>query len=162
MTDQLSKVKVRFPEKIDQVGSIVFSALVGWVMVCFTLTTLHTAPLGKKFFFGCFQAGKPMFLGFVSPDLQWLSFVQHTSKGGLCRSVNDGGNRIRRFRSRAEFLEKYNVRRKGGTHVNKFQHRPPERTREAGRFTEPPDAPPAGNKGAPPPPAVELPPCQHC
>ncbi len=49
MTDQLSKVKVRFPAKIDQAGSVVFSALVGWVMVCFTLTTLHTAPLGEKF-----------------------------------------------------------------------------------------------------------------
>ena len=48
VTDQLSKIKVRFPAKIDQVGGIVFSVVIGWVMVCFTLTTLHTAPLGRK------------------------------------------------------------------------------------------------------------------
>jgi uncharacterized membrane protein required for colicin V production len=106
MTDQLSKVKLRFPKNIDQVGGIVFSALVGWVMVCFTLTTLHTAPLGEKFFYGSFQADKPMFFWCLSPDKQWLSFVKATSKGALQRDPQTV------FSPGGTFLKDYNERRK--------------------------------------------------
>ena len=52
---QASQVKVRFLKIVDQVGGLAFSALIGWVLVCFTLMTLHTAPLARNFLFGSFQ-----------------------------------------------------------------------------------------------------------
>ncbi len=122
VTDQFSKVKVRFPAKIDQVGGIVVSVVIGWVMVCFTLTTLHTAPLGEKFLFGSFQAGEPMFLGIMSPDAQWLRFMQATSKGALGRSVGEPGQKpeMAVFDPGREFQVKYNFCRKDfGAHMKK-------------------------------------------
>ena len=64
-------------------------------MVCFTLATLHTAPLGEKFCFGCFQYDQPMFLGFVSPDREWLSFVNRTCTGRCAAPpARQGRNRL--------------------------------------------------------------------
>ena len=107
VTDLVSRVKVRFLKIVDQIGSAGFAALIGWVMVCFTLTTLHTAPLGQTFLFGSFQAGKPMFLGIMSPDQQWLEFTQDMSVGALSHSkkiVFDPGRK---------FFTDYDTRRKG-------------------------------------------------
>jgi uncharacterized membrane protein required for colicin V production len=83
VTGVLSRFQVRFLKLADQIGGVVFSALVGWVMVCFTLTALHTAPLGKTFFFGAFQTGEndKMFLGFLAPDREWLGFVEKVTGG---------------------------------------------------------------------------------
>ena len=52
LTDTISKVKVRFLSIADRIGSGLFAAWVGCVMVCFTLMTLHTAPLARNFMFG--------------------------------------------------------------------------------------------------------------
>ena len=49
VTDQVSRVKVRFLNVADQIGSTVFALWIGWVLVCFTMMTLHTAPLGPQF-----------------------------------------------------------------------------------------------------------------
>jgi uncharacterized membrane protein required for colicin V production len=87
VTGVLSRVQVRFLKLADRIGGVVFSALVGWVMVCFTLTTLHTAPLGKNFFFEAFQPNEPMFLGFLAPDREWLGFVE-TLTGGVYGGEN--------------------------------------------------------------------------
>ena len=105
-TDALSRVKVRFLKIADQIGSGVFAAAIGWVLVAFTLTTLHTAPLGEHFFFGAFQGGEPMFLG-TAPDLQFLYFAQNQSVGALCNSV-DGG-----FSPKNDFVINYAERRRG-------------------------------------------------
>ena len=84
MTDQVSKVKVRFLKIADQIGSGVFALLIGWVMVCFTMMTLHTAPLAKTFLFGGFNSSpdQSMFLG-LAPDRKWLGFMQYESRGAL-------------------------------------------------------------------------------
>jgi uncharacterized membrane protein required for colicin V production len=87
ITGVLSRVQVRFLKLADRIGGVVFAALVGWVMVCFTLTTLHTAPLGKNFFFEAFQPNEPMFLGFLAPDREWLGFVE-TLTGGVYGGEN--------------------------------------------------------------------------
>jgi hypothetical protein len=83
VTGVLSRVQVRFLKLADRIGGVVFAALVGWVMVCFTLTTLHTAPLGPNFFFAAFQTGEndKMFLGFLAPDREWLGFVEKLTGG---------------------------------------------------------------------------------
>ena len=44
LTESISKVRVRFLKVVDQAGGIVLSLGIGWVMVCFTVTSLHAAP----------------------------------------------------------------------------------------------------------------------
>jgi uncharacterized membrane protein required for colicin V production len=51
VTDRVSKVNVRFLKLADRIGSTFFALWVGWVMVCFTMVTLHTAPLARNFLF---------------------------------------------------------------------------------------------------------------
>ena len=55
LTSFISQVKVRFLKLADRIGSGVFSLWIGWVMVCFTMMTLHTAPLGRNFLFDGFK-----------------------------------------------------------------------------------------------------------
>jgi len=81
-TDLLSKVKVKFKRPIDQVGGIVMGCLIGWVMICFVLATLHTAPLAKEFLFGNFKPDERMYMG-LAPDRKWLGFVRMQSKGSF-------------------------------------------------------------------------------
>jgi uncharacterized membrane protein required for colicin V production len=103
-TDMISPVKVRFLKVVDRAGGAFFGFCVGWVMVCFILTTLHAAPLGPVSFGGGFDPSKKMFLG-LGPDRQWLGFVQYESKGPLACSepaVFDANNK---------FMEIYNNRR---------------------------------------------------
>lgn len=110
VTDQLSKVKVRFKRPIDLAGGIFFATWVGWIMICFSLTTLHTAPLSRNFMSGQFQP-KPMdhmFFGFA-PDRKWLGFVQRMSLGTLSRSGPSPGAHM--FDPQGEFILKYAGRR---------------------------------------------------
>jgi len=102
-TDMISRVKVRFLKVVDRAGSAFLAACIGWIMVCFVLTTLHTAPLAAKFLWGGFDPSRRMLL--VGPDRQWLGFVQHVSKGAFAKSeplVFDADN---------QFMARYNNRR---------------------------------------------------
>jgi uncharacterized membrane protein required for colicin V production len=104
LTDQLSHVKVRFLKLADRIGSGVLSLWIGWVMVCFTMTTLHTAPLAKVFMWEGFQPEEKMFFG-LAPDHQWLAFTQKMSMGTFsCSSENV-------FDPDSEFIPKYERRR---------------------------------------------------
>jgi hypothetical protein len=103
-TDKLSKVKVKFRQPFDQIGGIILGAWVGWVMVCFTLFSFHTAPLARNFLQGEFQE-KPdskMLFG-LAPDRQWLGFSQKSSTGAFSRGQT--------FDPNAEFILKYSERR---------------------------------------------------
>ncbi|MGD0897753.1 MAG: CvpA family protein [Thermoguttaceae bacterium] len=86
ITDRISRVDVRFLKLADRIGSGLLAAWIGWVMVGFSLTTLHTAPLVKNFLFGGFQPGEKMFFGLLAPDLEWLAFTQKVSRGAYSRS----------------------------------------------------------------------------
>jgi hypothetical protein len=112
LTNQVSKVRVRFLNVADRIGSSVFALWIGWVMVCFTMMTLHTAPLGREFLFGGFQAEERMFFGFA-PDRQWLGFVQKESLGPLCRSATPEEWQREKyvFDPGADFMPKYVSRR---------------------------------------------------
>jgi hypothetical protein len=112
LTDQVSRVKVRFPERVDQIGGSVFALWVGWVFVCFMMMTLHTAPLARHFLFGGFQAEQRMIAG-LAPDRQWLGFMQRMSLGTFCRSASREEWRKQEhvFDPHAEFLPKYTARR---------------------------------------------------
>ena len=68
ITDRVSRVQVRFLKLADRIGSVVLSLWIGYVMVCFTLMTLHTAPLGRNFLFGGFSTDQQarMFFGMAA------------------------------------------------------------------------------------------------
>ncbi len=106
LTDTLSRVKVRFLKIADRIGSGILSVWIGWVMICFTLMTLHTAPLSKNFLFEGFKTGteERMFLG-LAPDRCWLGFVQQMSQKAFARSTP------KVFDPNADFMPKYATRR---------------------------------------------------
>ena len=114
LTDRISQVKVKFLKKADQIGSGVLALWIGWVMVCFTLMSLHTAPLARNCLFGSFKTKteERMFLGFA-PDRQWLGFTQKMSQGPYDRSVSEAEWKAQKtiFDPRGEFLPKYATRR---------------------------------------------------
>lgn len=87
VTDQISKTQVKFIMPVEQAGRIISVIAIGWIMVCLTLASMHTAPLARTAVRGGFQA-EPMsnnFLG-MAPDRMWLGYVQHRSKNALSNS----------------------------------------------------------------------------
>jgi hypothetical protein len=114
-TDGVSRVKVRFLKIVDRIGSGVLSVWIGWVMVCFTLMTLHTAPLARNFMFEGFETGTEnrMMWG-LAPDRQMLGFMQKSSLGVFSRMEP------RPFDPNADFMPKYATRRSNlEEHVNR-------------------------------------------
>jgi hypothetical protein len=114
LTDRISHVNVRFLKLADRIGGVVFSLLVGWVVVCFTLTTLHTAPLGRNFLWEGFSTDSDakMLFGMAAPDRQWLGFERNLSTAAFGRSDDtrefDGdGEFTQKYASRRELLEKH-------------------------------------------------------
>ncbi len=109
ITDRLSTIKVKFRKPFDQIGSIFFGAWVGWVMVCLTLMSLHTAPLARNFMQGAFQPepSSRMFFG-LAPDRQWLGFSQKSSTGvfGHGLAFDPFGEFILKYAERRERFEK--------------------------------------------------------
>jgi hypothetical protein len=105
ISDRVSRVNVRFLKLADRIGGVVLSLWIGYVMVCFTMMTLHTAPLGRNFLFDGFstQTDARMFFGITPPDRQWLGFVQKMSTGAFAGSEE--------FDPNAEFMPKYATRR---------------------------------------------------
>jgi hypothetical protein len=112
LTDTASKVKVRFLKITDQIGSGLLAVWIGWVMVCFTMVTLHTAPLAKNCLRDSFHPEEQMVLGFA-PDRLWLGFTQKMSMGPYNRSVSEAQWKSEKtiFDPRGEFLPKYATRR---------------------------------------------------
>lgn len=107
LTATISKTQVRFIPPIEQAGRVVSVLLIGWIMVCFTVTSLHTAPLARTAIRGSFQA-TPMannFLG-LAPDRMWLGYVQYRSKTALANSPP------RVFDETGEYIFKYGERRR--------------------------------------------------
>lgn len=106
-TDFVSKVKVRFRKITEQVGSPLLACCIGWVMICFTTMTLHTAPLARDFLGGSFQPEERMFLK-LAPDRRWLAFVQTLSRGTFCRTARaDRIRQIRRDHKRQEQWQRW-------------------------------------------------------
>ena len=88
LTDRVSQVKVRFLKIADRIGSRLLALWIGWVMVCFTMMTLHTAPLGRTFLFDNFKAEERMFMGLPPTGNGWRS-CRRCRWGAFCRSGQD-------------------------------------------------------------------------
>jgi hypothetical protein len=111
-TDFASRMKVRFLATADRIGGVLLATWIGWVMVCFTMMSLHTAPLPRNFL--GFEPGKAAFFG-LGPDRQWLAFTQRMSRGGFSRWTPT------EFDARGEFIPKYASRRNAlEAHVKKY------------------------------------------
>ncbi len=115
LTDAVSRVRVRFLKIVDQAGGIVLSLCIGWVMVGFTLASLHTAPLAQYPLFGSFQPQSSMFFGMLAPDREWLGFTKYQSSGPYCRSVSEED--LKKCTFPPDFIEKHLERR---MHVEKY------------------------------------------
>lgn len=103
-TGYASRVKVKFLGLADRIGSEFFAACIGFVLIAFTLMSLHTAPLKREFLFGGFEPGENMFLG-MGPDKAWLNYLNYASRGPFSRWTS------RPFDPNQEFIEKYATRR---------------------------------------------------
>jgi hypothetical protein len=105
-------VKVRFLKLVEQIGSAFFAACIGWVLVCFTAMSMHTAPLAREFMFGGFKP-EDRAASSWSPELYWLGFVQYCSLGPFCRTATEAESKADKyvFDPRGEFMPKYATRR---------------------------------------------------
>jgi len=110
-TDFLSRHRVRFPKLLDMIGGYIFAAWVGWVLICFTTFTLHTAPMARDFLSGGFKPESVMFFG-LGPDRQWMGFMQKMSQGSFSRGVDAAELEAHVFDPKGEFMVKYASRRK--------------------------------------------------
>jgi len=119
LTDTMSRVKVRFMTIVDRIGSVVLAVLIGWVMLGFTMTTLHTAPLAEKFWGGAFDYESNMLL--VGPDRRWIVFFTYLSGGSFSRGLAedesdkyqpDPSNPTAEFDRGHTFMRRYADRRK--------------------------------------------------
>lgn len=108
LTDSLSKVKVKFLKIVDQIGGYVFALWIGWVMVCFTAATLHTAPLSRDFAGFPVDKDEKMFVG-LGPDRQWLAFTQKQSMGVFGHSPANTETFV--FDPDAQYMRNYHYRR---------------------------------------------------
>lgn len=120
ITDLLSRYRVRFNPYVEYFGRAFLVIWIGWLVVCFTCFTLHTAPLGAAPFLESFQPDPESrnFLFFIGPDRQWLAFMQSRShdalrRGGMQPSEEykdtDGDSRV--FDQDGDFIFKYRHRR---------------------------------------------------
>lgn len=109
-TEAVSRVKLRVLPVVDRAGGTFFAGWMGWVMVCFTLMTMHLAPLPRELLNGSFKAEQRMFFG-TAPDRLWLGFVQKESLGSLGRGAPADDREKYVFDPDGKFLPKYAARR---------------------------------------------------
>ncbi|MEX0585978.1 MAG: hypothetical protein WD176_05005 [Pirellulales bacterium] len=107
VTDFASRANVKFIWPVDISGAIFFAIWTGWVLACFTATSLHVAPLARTSLGGSFMPSPdvddPMAL--VGPDRLWLAFIHSQSQGGLARDEHNI------FDPDGQFIYKYAARR---------------------------------------------------
>lgn len=108
-TDFASRIRVRFFKPVDVAGSVFFSLWIGCVTVCFTMASLHMAPLSRNFM--SFRPEDPVFFSYLSPDRYWLAFTQKVSIGPFSRMRSDTDPPEVFFDPKGEFMIKYASRR---------------------------------------------------
>jgi hypothetical protein len=110
ISDRISKVSVRFLPPVETFGRWVAALANAWVVLCFTMMTMHTAPLDRVYFFGGFDATKRMVFG-SAPDRQWLGLAQTLSKGSLTRGGNQETPHLHAFDPSNSFPVRYSAKR---------------------------------------------------
>ncbi|REJ70436.1 MAG: CvpA family protein [Planctomycetota bacterium] len=108
-TRSLSTVRVRLGGRLDQLLGFALALVTGWVLVCFTMMTLHTAPLPREAFNDALAPRlDDSFADRLAPDRIWLNSVQRLSyPAALGRGEGDEPS----FDPAGEFILKYASRR---------------------------------------------------
>lgn len=121
VTDMLSKFKMNLPKWLEYTLRSVFALWLAIGFYCFTMFSLHLAPLPPT----AFQVNvQDSTMGF-GPDRMWMAFVQSRSRGALAESKNamfvgeydlqdhpdDADFGIRVFDPYAQFIPTYHTRR---------------------------------------------------
>jgi hypothetical protein len=107
-TDLLAPRRLAFHPQVELIGRSILALLIGYLMMCFTAMSLHTAPIQARPFNGAWQSPTdPSFLG-MRPDAQWMNFVRGQSKLGLKGNTvfDEGGTFVTRHAARREAFEK--------------------------------------------------------
>lgn len=110
LTDNVSKISVKFKKPIETAGSYFFAAWICWVLLCFLMMTLHTAPLSRNFMFQAFRPEDRLFFG-LAPDRKWLAFTQKMSRTTFSRMPSELHPEGHVFDPQAAFMPKYASRR---------------------------------------------------
>jgi uncharacterized membrane protein required for colicin V production len=111
VTDLLSRHRVRFIKIADTIGGMFFAAWIGWIVLQFTMFTLHTAPLSRNFL-GFQEKPDTRMLFHLGPDRDWLAFIHSISKdGALARESSANQPDVHVFDPNADFILRYGARR---------------------------------------------------
>ena len=110
LTDNVSKTSVKFKKPVETAGRYFFALWIGWVLLCFTMMSLHTAPLSRNFMFQAFRPEDRLFFG-LGPDRQWLGFMQKMSRTTYSRMASELHPEGHVFDPQAAFMPKYASRR---------------------------------------------------
>jgi YD repeat-containing protein len=114
-TDLVSRRNVKFIWPVDIAGAIFFALCTGWILACFTVTSLHVAPLARSPLGGSFMPSPEVddrMFG-IGPDRIWLAFIQNLSQGGLRREEYDEADApVHVFDPDGNFIYKYAARRR--------------------------------------------------
>lgn len=103
ITDRLSRTRVRFRKPVELAAGPLVAMITGWVVVCFTAASLHTAPVPRALIQPTPEAR--MFFG-LAPDRRWLAWVRGSSTSGPFADPKHA------FDPQADFILRYADRRK--------------------------------------------------
>ncbi|MFM8284591.1 MAG: CvpA family protein [Planctomycetaceae bacterium] len=106
VTDRMSRTKVKFVKQVELVGGAIVGMLAGWLMVCFTAASLHTAAVPRNLVQPTPEA--TMFFG-LAPDRKWLAWARHSTWKGPFG--HPGADEARVFDKDARFILGYADRR---------------------------------------------------
>lgn len=90
--EQVAPTNLELPDIAYRIGQWGFGAATGYITMAILLTSLHTAPMPRKFL--GFAPERKNFLGFSSPDVQWLGFTHHVTSsvfGRRIKMINEKG-----------------------------------------------------------------------
>ena len=111
-TDLIARHRVRFKKPVDVAGGVFFAVWIGWLMIQFSLFTMHMSPLGRNFMSFQEKPDTRMFFG-LAPDRNWLAFIHKQSKeGAFMRAPPSNDANAYVFDPQGDYILKYGERRR--------------------------------------------------
>lgn len=89
ITDLSWRYQVKFDGVTEALGRGTMALLTGWMFTCFAAMSLHVAPVGAEPFGGAMKSQNARTMLVVSPDVQWLDFMEMTSDGSFAGTKID-------------------------------------------------------------------------
>lgn len=108
--DHIAPTNLELPDVAYKIGQWGFGFATAYVTMAILVTSLHTAPLPRKFL--GFTPERKNFVGVTSPDVQWLGFTQYVTEHVFARRMRsaDGLTRYRSFDGKTEvFPDRHEV-----------------------------------------------------